>query len=372
MRALLPMSNANQEPSALPRDERHTMGRIGAAIAAAVALYGAVAAIGPLHTSGVDQDEMRIVVAAAAVIAGAVLLVPWDRLARWAFSVPLLAMTLSIGALAQAADSAGSSMLVLLAFVVLLAGYYLPRPAALVQLGCVGIVLGTRIVSLDDSGSRQAEALRMILLMAALSALFGLVLVLGRAMSKREALIKAHDVFDYQTGLMTRGELERVMRIELARAQRHARPLSVVMVDLSGPVFAESEASGDADRILTLVGRAVLGRIRVEDSAARLQGMRFAIVAPETNQEGAAVFSEMVSEVVRRRLVTLGYANEHFSIAHAWAEFPNEGLSPDELLKVAEARLEENVLGRNGVPEPAAGTVVGPPVPAPARVPSRL
>ena len=62
-------------------------------------------------------------------------------------------------------------------------------------------------MALDEAQRRQAEALRVTLLLAALVVLFGLVLVLRAAITKREALIKNQDVFDYQTGLLTRSEL---------------------------------------------------------------------------------------------------------------------------------------------------------------------
>ena len=107
------------------------MGRIGAAIAAAIALFGAIASIGPLSSSGVDTSAMQTVVASSAVLAGLILIVPWQRMPRWTFAMPLVLMTLSIGALAEAADTAGSTMLVLMAFVVVLAAYYLPRPLAI-------------------------------------------------------------------------------------------------------------------------------------------------------------------------------------------------------------------------------------------------
>jgi diguanylate cyclase (GGDEF)-like protein len=325
------------------------MGRIGAAIAATIALFGAIASIGPLSSEGVDTAAMRTVVASSAVLAGLILIVPWQRMPRWTFCMPLVLMTLSIGALAEAADTAGSTMLVLLAFVVVLAAYYLPRPFAIGELVLVGAVLATRILGLDEADSRQAEALRVTLLMAALVALFVLVLFLRNAINKREALIKNQDVFDYQTGLLTRGELDRVLNVELSRAQRHARPLSLVMIELSGPMFADSSPS-HAARILTLVARSVLGRIRVEDSAARLDGMRFAIVAPETSESGASAFSEMVSEVVRRRLVTLGYDNDSFSIAYSWAEYPHHGHTREELLKIAAVNLEEQDLRHESAP----------------------
>ncbi len=329
------------------------MGRIGAAIAAAIALFGAIASIGPLSSSGIDTSAMQTVVASSAVLAGLILIVPWQRLPRWAFAMPLVLMTLSIGALAEAADTAGSTMLVLMAFVVVLAAYYLPRPLAIAELALVGLVLAARVLALDDASSRQAEALRVTLLMAALIALFALVLFLRNAISKREALIKNQDVFDYQTGLLTGAELDRVLGIELSRAQRHARPLSVVMIDVSGPMFDDSGPSHSA-RILTLVGRSLLGRIRVEDCAARLEGMRFAIVAPETSESGASAFSEGLAEVVRRRLVTLGYDNDNFSITYSWAEYPHHGQTPEELLKVASVSLDANDLRHESAPTPQA------------------
>jgi diguanylate cyclase (GGDEF)-like protein len=347
------MSTGTTEPPVPARDERYTMGRLGAALAAAIALFGAIASIGPLSSSGVDNAAMEVVVASSAVLAGLILIVPWQRVPRWAFSLPLSLMALSIGVLAEAADTAGGTMLVLLAFVVVLAAYYLPRPFAIAELALVGVVLATLVLELDAASSRD-EALRVTLLTVALIALFMLVLFLRNAISNREALIKNQDVFDYQTGLLTRAELDRVLSTELARAQRHARPLSVVMIELSGPMFAESGPS-DGARILTLVGRTLLGRIRVEDLAARLGEMRFAIVAPETGESGASAFSEMVAEVVRRRLVTLGYDNDSFSIAYSWSEYPHHGETPEELLRVAAVQLEERGLRHESAPAPPVG-----------------
>src|SRR5215210_7345453 len=145
------MSTGASDTAAPRRDERHTMGRIGPAIA------GAIASIGRLSSTGIDNSAMRTVVASSAVLAGLILIVPWQRMPRWAFAMPLVLMTLSIGALAEAADTAGSTMLVLMAFVVVLAAYYLPRPFAIGELALVAAVLATRILALDEASSRQAE-----------------------------------------------------------------------------------------------------------------------------------------------------------------------------------------------------------------------
>jgi GGDEF domain-containing protein len=345
------MSDTTQE-ALTPRDERQTMGRIAAAIWAAIALFGAIASFGPLSSSGVEVSAMRTVVASAAVMSGIVLLVPWHRLPMSALTIPLLLMSVSIGALADAANGAGNSMLILLAFVVVLAAYYLPTRSAVVQLVFVALVLAARVVSLDSSDMRHQETLRVTLMMAALVALFCLVRVLRSAIRKREDMIKAQDVFDYQTGLLSAGELDRVLTAELSRSSRHARPLSVVMVRLSGRMFEESGTPHVA-RLLTLIARSLLGRIRVEDTAARLDDLSFAIIAPETNGAGAMMFAEMTAEVIRRRLLTLGYEEDAFSVAYGWADYPQCADDAEGMLKVAGAGLETYVGRKDGTPTPA-------------------
>src|SRR3954451_5790046 len=108
------MSTGTSDPAVPQRDGRPTRCRIGGATAAAIARFGAIASFGPLSGSGIDESAMRTVVASSAVLAGLILIVPWQRMPRWAFCMPLVLMTLSIGALAEAADSAGSTMLVLM------------------------------------------------------------------------------------------------------------------------------------------------------------------------------------------------------------------------------------------------------------------
>jgi GGDEF domain-containing protein len=299
---------------------------------------------------------MRTIVGSAAVMIGVTLLVPWQRLPKAAFTVVLFLMTVHVAALADAAGSAGSSMMILLAFVVVIAAYFLPARYAIGTLAMVVAVVALRVLTIDDAASRQTEALRMTLLAAALVALCGLVIALRRGIHRREELIKSQGVYDYQTGLLSASELNRVVDTELSRAARHARPLSLVMIQLSGGVF-EEVGTPHVARLLTMVARSVLGRIRVEDSAARLDLLRFAIVAPETPVEGAAAFAEMLSEVIRKRLVTLGYDSESFQIKHSFADYPSRAQNREQLLELAAAGLESFSPARASAPVGVSGGI---------------
>ena len=108
-----------------------------------------------------------------------------------------------------------------------------------------------------------------------------------------------------------------------------------------------------------MIARSILGRIRVEDRAARLDEFRFAVVAPETEGVGASAFGRGLVDVVRKRLMTLGYEADSFTIAVGWADFPKAAKSRAELLQLARVSVEATL---------ASGA---PSQPAPAQAPCR-
>ena len=136
--------------------------------------------------------------------------------------------------------------------------------------------------------------------------------------------------------------------------------MTLVLLDVSGRILEESDRPR-ADRLITMLARSILGRIRIEDSAAHLQKLRFAIVAPETDAAGATSIAETVADVVRRRLVTLGYEAASFEIAVGWADFPQRASSRSELLEAATEDLRAAIVRNETAParggrEPAASS----------------
>jgi diguanylate cyclase (GGDEF)-like protein len=272
-------------------------------------------------------------------------------------------MTAAITGLAYAEGSVRTDMTMLFTFVVIFAAYFLSWRAAFFQLLLIAVMLGVRLFLLDESEASKAEALRLTLLLPALAMFAALVVVLRNRISDREDELKAQEIYDFQTGLLSKDELDRVLDSSLERAAEHARPLSLVLLDVSGRVFGPD--AGDAEhsaRVATMIARSILGRIRVEDCAARLGEFRFAIVAPETEGVGASAFSRGLVDVVRKRLMTLGYESGSFTIAVGWADYPKTARSRAELLQLARVSVEASLA--SDTPAPAAG-----PAPAPAGVP---
>jgi diguanylate cyclase (GGDEF)-like protein len=325
-------------------DERQTMGRIAAAIWAAIAFFGALATVKPLRFPETDVSAMRLVVLSAAIIAAVAFVLPWKRLPKGFLTGMLVLMSLHISALAYASGAVQSDVTMLFTFVIALAACFLPVRTSVAQVGLIAILLTTGLLLLDKENA-GAEALRATLLLAVLVVLCGLVLILRAVIAERAAQLRmqGHGWHAYQAGLLDDKQLDKLLERELSRAGRHARPLSVVMLSVSGRVEDGAEGSR-GDRLVTILARSILGRVRVEDAAAHLGGLRFAIVAPETSAAGAASIAETVTDVVRRRLVTLGYDSASFEITVGWADFPHHAQTRGELLKAASSNLQAAVV----------------------------
>ena len=165
--------------------------------------------------------------------------------------------------------------------------------------------------------------------------------------------------FRYGAGLLTEDQLTAAVEAELSRAARHGRPLSLVMVEVTGSLAQQLEA-GQEQRLVTAIARGVLGRIRVEDSAAHLGGLRFSVMTPETTAPGAAAVAGTVADMVRRRLISAGYDGGSFDVAVGWADFPGNAQTATELW-------------RRPPPRSSAATVACPAAsPAPRLLPTPL
>ncbi len=106
---------------------------------------------------------------------------------------------------------------------------------------------------------------------------------------------------DPLTGLYNRRHFEERLGSELAAAQRHARPVSLLMCDVDH--FKRiNDAHGHlaGDEALKMVAFVLRGAVRKEDVLARYGGEEFVIVARETPIEGAQSLAERIRRAVER------------------------------------------------------------------------
>ena len=142
---------------------------------------------------------------------------------------------------------------------------------------------------------------------------------------------------DTLTGCLTRGAFHEAVGAELARASRHRRWVSVVMVDLDDfKAVNDTEGHLAGDRLLDRVGTVLRQSLRAGDEAGRLGGDEFAVLLAEADAFDAARTAE-------RLLVDLAAEGVNASIGVATATRSDD---TSKLLARADAGLYD--AKRNG------------------------
>lgn len=141
---------------------------------------------------------------------------------------------------------------------------------------------------------------------------------------------------DPLTGLANRRAFDERMAAEVARAQRRAQPVALVLLDVDGlkPVNdTRGHAAGDA--LLQAVAALLRAQARTIDLAARIGGDEFALLLPETDHAGAVT-------LVQR--LTAAAADQHIDgypvrCSAGIAVYPDDGRTVEALLRSADGAL---------------------------------
>ena len=133
------------------------------------------------------------------------------------------------------------------------------------------------------------------------------------------------------------------MSVELARAQRHNHPLSLLIIDLDFLKEVNDKfGHPSGDMVIRRVAETIRGSCREIDFAARYGGEEFTVILPETPQAGAI----QVADRIRERI-----SSEHFSrIGNVTASvgvsnYPVNALTKEDLIRVADKAL---YIAKNG------------------------
>lgn len=120
---------------------------------------------------------------------------------------------------------------------------------------------------------------------------------LGNARQYEETLKQAQR--DGLTGLANHGHLFTNLELEIERAHRYERKLTVAMIDIDHfKQFNDRYGHRAGDEALVCVANAISEVSRAHDIVARYGGEEFTVVLPETSAKGGLGFGERIRQAV--------------------------------------------------------------------------
>jgi diguanylate cyclase (GGDEF)-like protein len=159
-------------------------------------------------------------------------------------------------------------------------------------------------------------------------------------------------IIDGLTEIPNKRYLYEFLSRELARAQRHQRPLSVIMFDLDH-FKAVNDEMGHlcGDHVLRELAGRLKAVVRADELLARYGGEEFSAVLPDCTREEAAVVAERLRQLVCERPFCFDGSELPITISlGVGCTQGGELVSPSQLLERADGKLYEAKRGgRNRV-----------------------
>lgn len=142
---------------------------------------------------------------------------------------------------------------------------------------------------------------------------------------------------DLLTGIANRAEFERAMQREVAAAERHEHPLSLMLLDLDDLKSINDRYGHQVgDEAIREVADALRKVVRASDTCARLGGDEFAIAMPQAEERQAYEVAFRIRESLAVHGV--GRLPTPLSVSFGVAGW-EAGLDPSRMFQLADARL---------------------------------
>ncbi|HLI26510.1 MAG TPA: GGDEF domain-containing protein [Chloroflexota bacterium] len=169
---------------------------------------------------------------------------------------------------------------------------------------------------------------------------------------------------DWLTGLYNRRHFHYLLSQEISRAERYARPLSLLLMD-SDNLKTVNDTYGHhaGDHLLATLAGLLRTETRLSDTVVRYGGDEFVILLPDTDPVGARFLAERLRAAVEQ--VEFVWQNQRIpiSVTIGLASLPQDAIDGASLIARADAALYAGKrAGRNRVvtyPEARAAEQVG-------------
>jgi len=298
------------------------------------------------HPAQIDQLGFFAVGTAAGAVA---VLMRWQagRLPRWAlfallcFGTLLITGDIYFSGEGRGAPSAANEMVYLWA--ALYAGYFFSRRQAAFQIAWIGVCYGA-VLALTAPPSIFAT--RWLETVGTLAVSAVLIFYLRNRIGELLGRLADAAWTDSLTGLQNRRGFEELIGVEIERARRSERQMSLMVGDLDHfKLVNDRLGHGAGDAALTRVGAILTKGKRRIDTAARTGGEEFALLLPEATQHEAFQVAERLRWMVQTEFAeTVAPLTVSFGVV----AFPDNGKTAESLLEAGERALyAAKELGRN-------------------------
>ena len=158
---------------------------------------------------------------------------------------------------------------------------------------------------------------------------------------------------DPLTGLFNRGYVDDRFAIELSRARRHSRQLTLAVIDVDRfKSLNDTHGHSTGDVVLRKIGAILRHSFRQSDTVGRYGGEEFVVILPEMNIQDALQKLDFLRELVATTPIDLNKRGETVTvtISAGLAGLPEDGNDAAELFALADERLfQAKREGRNRV-----------------------
>lgn len=159
------------------------------------------------------------------------------------------------------------------------------------------------------------------------------------------ASLKALALSDSLTNLANRRYFDERFGEELLRAQRLGHSLALVLVDVDGlKGINDTFGHSMGDQLLNAMATILRTHTRGIDLVARIGGDEFALLLPETDQQGAARLLQRLSLEAEGRLIS----GQPVRFSAGIAVYPGDGATAHDLTRHADAALYRAKRGERG------------------------
>ena len=186
-------------------------------------------------------------------------------------------------------------------------------------------------------------------------------LVVARALEKQHLAERAKQAEVYEKLAHTDGLTElynyrffqRLLSVEMSRAQRFQRALSLIMLDVDDfKVYNDVYGHQAGDQALRQLARLLRRSSRSYDLVARYGGDEFAVILPETNKRTAAEVAERIRACVEQTRIEEAHHGWgwHVTASLGIASFPEDAAETAALIRKADQALyQAKTRGRNRI-----------------------